>query len=222
MSLLQAGLRCGIVGPIVWLTVLGAAMLARPEFSPVTDYISELGEAGSTTEFLVRYAGFELTGLLYIACAAAAAALLRESPWSLVPALLIAVEGVGRIGAGVFPCDVGCESASATQVLHRLFATVGFCSGVLAALAWGVAARRHDWLRRSATWSTGAGLLTTGLLLSMTWTANPYPFPGLYEHLATVVLSVWLLTLAVWLGRRARAIAATSHKPVSRSATALR
>src|SRR5687768_3367948 len=169
MTFLRAGLCCGIVSPLVWLAILGTAMLMRPGFSPVTDYISELGEAGSTTEFFVRYAGFEFTGLLYVFFAIAAAVVVlndagaaRVRPrsrsahalWSIVPALLIALDGVGRIGAGVYPCDQGCESVSATQGLHRLFATVGFCSGVLAALAWGVAARRHDWLRGFANAST--------------------------------------------------------------------
>jgi hypothetical membrane protein len=203
MSLLRAGLRCGIVSPILWLAVLGTAMLARPAFSPVTDFISELGEAGSTTELFVRYAGFEFTGLLYVVFAIAAATFVRGGVWPVIAALLIALDGVGRIGAGVYPCDPGCESVSATQELHRLFATVGFCSGVLAALAWGAVARRHAWLRGFANVSTGAGLLTTALLLLMTWSANPYPLTGLYEHLATVVISVWTLLLAVRLVRRA-------------------
>jgi hypothetical membrane protein len=202
-TLLRAGLRCGIVSPLVWLGVLGFAMLVRPEFSPVADYISELGEVGSTTERVVRYAGFEFTGLLYVVFAIAAATLMRGGLWSILASFLVALDGIGRIGAGVYPCDLGCESVSATQELHRLFATVGFCSGVLAALAWGVVARRHAWLRGFANASTGAGLLTTALLLLMTWDANPFPFTGLYEHLATVVLSVWTLALAVRLVGRA-------------------
>jgi hypothetical membrane protein len=238
MRLLRAGLRCGIVSPVVWLAVLGAAMLARPGFSPVTDYISELGEAGSTTELFVRYAGFEFTGLLYIVFAIAAAVLLlndagaaalvgpqsrpTHSLWAVIAALLIALDGIGRIGAGVYPCDLGCQSVSATQELHRLFATVGFCSGVLAALAWGVVARRHAWLRSFANVSTGAGLLTTALLLLMTWGANPYPLAGLYEHLATVVISVWTLALAIRLVRRATETADATRPAVSKSAARVR
>jgi hypothetical membrane protein len=263
----MSGLRCGIISPILWLAVLGAAMLARPGFSPITDYISELGEAGSTTEFFVRYAGFELTGLLYVVFAIAAGVLLlndagaahpppqsrptgdagaahapaRSQPtddagaaavpaqsratrglWTVIAALLVALDGVGRFGAGVYPCDLGCESVSTTQALHRLFATVGFCSGVLAALAWGVVARRHPWLRGFANASTGAGLLTTALLLLMTWGANPYPLTGLYEHLATVVISVWTLALAVRLVRRVAETADATRQAVSRSAARVR
>jgi hypothetical membrane protein len=249
---LRAGLRCGIVSPIVWLAVLGAAMLARPGFSPVTDFISELGEAGSTTELFVRYAGFEFTGLLYVVFAIAAAVLLLEdagaalaspqsrptrdagaapaSPQSrpasallsVIAALLVALDGVGRFGAGVYPCDLGCESVSTNQQLHRLFATIGFCSGVLAALAWGVVARRHAWLRGFANTSTAAGLLATVLLLLMTWRANPYPLTGLYEHLATVVISVWTLALAVRLVRRAVDTADTTRQVVSRAESRVR
>ncbi|MGD0960412.1 MAG: hypothetical protein ABSB19_11450 [Methylomonas sp.] len=47
----------------------------------------------------------------------------------------IAIDGMGRIGACVFPCDPGCNGLSPSQDLHRLFAAIGFVSGSLAAIA---------------------------------------------------------------------------------------
>ena len=42
----------------------------RPEYSHFSQYISELGERGSSTELIMRYAAFVPTGLMHIAFAA--------------------------------------------------------------------------------------------------------------------------------------------------------
>jgi hypothetical protein len=72
----------------------------RPDFSLMTDYISELGERGSSTELIVNYAAFILTGALYVGFAAALgvtfagrwgcalAAALMSSERSALPGLL--------------------------------------------------------------------------------------------------------------------------------------
>jgi hypothetical protein len=103
------------------------------------------------------------------------------------------------MGAGVFPCDLHCDGVSSSQHLHHLFATIGFCSGLLAAIVWGVTVRRHAWLRNLSWYSIGSGLLAMIFLLLMTWSANPVRTPGLFEHLATAILSVWLMVFATRL-----------------------
>jgi hypothetical protein len=117
-------------------------------------------------------------------------------------AAFVALDGVGRMGAGVYPCEPGCESVSRGQELHRLFATIGFVSGILAALAAGLLYRR---------WVDGLlGLATTVFLLLMTWEENPIHAEGLWERLATGALSVWLLLFALWVMRGSRGLSVGS------------
>src|SRR2546430_15633492 len=59
---------------------------SRPEFSHITHYISELGERGSSTEFLMRYGAFGFTGLLYVCFAAALLATFRDGWYSTLAA----------------------------------------------------------------------------------------------------------------------------------------
>ena len=195
MRLRTYGLYCGVLGPIVWLALIAAAGALRPDFSHVTGYISELGERGSATELLIRYGAFGFTGFLYLCFAAALLATLRKSWLEMTAALLIALNGVGRIGAGVFPCEPGCLHLSPGPDLHRLFATIGFGSGVLAAILWGLLLRRRTRLRSLASFSVASGVVALGSLLIMSAAAVGAPH-GLFEHLATVVLSVWLLVFA--------------------------
>jgi hypothetical membrane protein len=181
----RLALRIGIAAPLLWLALIAWGDLYRPDIDAVTDYISELGERGSSTAGIFRGAGFLFTGFLYVVLAAALP-IVRRRRWRVaVVALFLAFDGIGRMGAGVYPCDPGCDGVSRDQELHGLFATVGFSSGVLAALAAGVLFRRRiDIL---------LGLAAAGFLLLLTWEDNPIPAIGLWERLATAALSVWLM-----------------------------
>ena len=201
MSLRRLGIMCGILGPLLWLSLIGMAGAMRPEFSHITHYISELGERGSSTEFLMRYGAFAFTGLLYVCFAAALLATFRDGWYSTLAAGLIGLDGLGRIGAGVFACDPGCGGLSSNQELHHLFATLGFSSGILAAIAWGFTFHRRGWPPPLTWYSVGTGILALIFLLIMSWSRNSLNAPGLFEHLATGVLSLWLLVFAASLTR---------------------
>jgi len=193
------GIFSGIAAPVIWLSLIGLAGAMRPEFNHSYQYISELGERGSITEIPMRYIGFGFAGLLYVCFALAVPATLREGWRSALLSTLIGLDGIGRIGAGVFASDPGCDGLSSSQELHRLFAMTGFSAAILATLVCGVVFRRHAWLGMLSVYSIGSGLLATSLLLLMTWEANPIQTPGLFEHWATGVLSIWTLVLAARL-----------------------
>ncbi|MBD9358889.1 DUF998 domain-containing protein [Methylomonas albis] len=201
MNLRRFGIYCGIAAPLIWLSLISLAGAMRPEFSHSYQYISELGERGSSTEIPMRYIGFEFAGVLYVCFATALPASLREGWRSALVAVFIGLDGLGRVGAGVFACDPGCDGLSSSQELHRLFATTGFSSAILAAIACGIVFRGHAWLGILSVYSIGSGILAAIFLLLMTWDTNPIQTPGLFEHLATGVLSLWLLVFAARLSR---------------------
>ena len=204
MSLRKLGLYCGIVSPILWLALIATAGALRSGFSHFTQYISELGERGSATEALMNYGAFGFTGFLYLCFAAAVLATFQDGWLRRAAAILIGVDGIGRMGAGVFPCDPGCVQVSLGPNLHRLFATIGFGAGVSAALLWGFVLRRVPPLRSLSSFSVGSGVVALVFLLLMSGTRNPALPKGVFEHVATVVLSVWLLVFAsrlVWVGK---------------------
>jgi hypothetical membrane protein len=202
MPLRRFGFYCGIISPILWLALIATAGALRPDFSHVTNYISELAERGSATEALMRYGAFGVTGFLYVGFAAAVLATFRVGWLQRTAALLIAVEGIGRMGAGLFPCDPGCVHISPGPNFHTLFATIGFCSGIVAAFLWAALARDIAPLRCISSLSVGSGAVAVVSLLLMSWASHLGLPPGLFEHAATTVLSVWLLVFAsrlVWV-----------------------
>ena len=199
MHLQKLGILFGILAPLLWLSMIGVAGAMRPGFSHITQYISELAERGSSTEFLMRYVAFEFTGLLYLFFAATLWATFKNNRYTKIAISCIALDGIGRIGAGIFPCVPGCNGLSLSQDLHHLFATIGFVSGALAAITWGCAFWQMG-AHKILTWySIGMGALALIFLLLLTWNQNPIKAPGLFEHLATGILSLWLLGFAVYL-----------------------
>jgi hypothetical membrane protein len=191
------GLYCGIVSPILWLGLIAFAGAQHPDYSHVTQYISELAERGSSTETLMRYLAFGFTGFLYLGFAA-------TFPHQIIPgviAFFIVLDGIGRMGAGVFPCDPGCDGITSTQDIHYIFASIGFSSGIMAALCCGFLGSKLAPIRSFRWFSVTAGLLALVSLLLMSWAANPVNAPGLFEHFATGILSIWLLIISAQLIR---------------------
>src|SRR2546421_10863812 len=82
MSLRRLGIVCGILGPLLWLSLIGTAGAMRPAFSHITHYITELWERGRSPEFLMGCAAFGFTGLPYVAFAAAVLATFRGGWYS--------------------------------------------------------------------------------------------------------------------------------------------
>ena len=162
-TMVRAGLYCGVIAPLLWGAVIVAAGELRPGFDHVAQYISELGARGSANADFMRYAGFVASGLLHLAYAAAFYGAVRQRTarrhLALIVAILIALNGLGRIGAGFFACAPGCGSPEfPEQRLHNLSATVAFLAIATAALLGSVLFRHAGRLGTLGLYSLATGI----------------------------------------------------------------
>jgi hypothetical membrane protein len=203
VTLYKVGNLCGILAPLLWASAIVFCGSLRPEYSHFTQYISELGERGSSTEFIMRYAGFLPTGLMHMAFAAFLYVAFRGSRLAVIAAMLLAINGLARIGAGLFPCEPGCvgPALSLSQQLHSLSARIGFFALIGAAVTWGIFLRGYRSLRGLSLYSVGCGIVGLVFLLLMAWSAELKAGTGLYERLSSGVLSLWVLVFAARLWR---------------------
>lgn len=200
-SMIGAGLFCGLLAPLLWAAAIVLAGELRPGFDHLNQYISELGERGSSTEIFMRFGGFVASGLLIVGYAAAfhaTLARLTDRPrLTLLVAALVALDGIGRIGAGIFSCEPGCAApAVLSQRLHGLSATIAFLALAAAALLGTVLFRRDRRLRPLSAYSLAsgsAGLIFLGL---MSASEAMHVHTGLYERLASGVLTLWVFVTA--------------------------
>lgn len=205
MTLRRIALLCGVLAPPLWAASIAFCGALRPGFSHAAQYISELGERGSSTELLMRYTGFAPTGLMHVAFAAFLAAMFRGR-LAAAAAALLGANGLARLGAGFFSCEPGCaQAASLAAQLHGLFATVGFVALLLSVFFWGFEFRRRD-LRGLAAYSAASGVLGLAFLALMVWNPEPGGWRGLHERLASGTLSLWIFAFAlrVWNGTAVR------------------
>lgn len=191
-----------MLAPLLWAAVIVIAGELRPGFDHVGQYISELGERGSSNADFMRYGGFVASGLLHIAYAAAFYAALCERTerrhLALIVAALVALNGLGRIGAGLFACAPGCAAPEdPVQRLHSLSATVAFLAIAAAALLGGILFRHAHGLQSLRFYSLATGV--AGLLFLGLMSAGEVGLVGLYERLASGVLSLWVLVTALRL-----------------------
>jgi hypothetical membrane protein len=192
-----------MLAPVLWACVIIVCGSLRPEYSHFTQYISELGERGSSTEAIMRYAGFVPTGLMHVAFAASLYVAFRGGWFAGIAATLLAINGLARIGAGVFPCEPGCAGPKLllSQQLHSLSAGLGFFALIGATVMWGIFLRRYRSLRGLSLFSVGCGICGLVFLLLMVWSAESRAGTGLYERLSSGVLSAWVLVFAARLWR---------------------
>lgn len=203
-NLVRGGLLCGVVAPLLWVAVIVIAGELRPDFDPVRQYISELGERGSRTEVFMRYAGFVATGLMHVLYAmafyATVSRISAQVRLTLLLAMLIGLNGIGRIGAGIFACEPGCVAPEVlVQRLHSLSATLAFFSIASAAVFGAILFRSDHRLRPLSAYSLASGCAGLIFLWLMSSSVATHAFTGLYERLASGVLTLWVFVTALWL-----------------------
>lgn len=186
----------GIAAPVVWAGAVIYGGASRPGYNPVTQFVSELAERGSPAELLMRITGFGLPGLLVLIFAALL--VVRSAGW-LVAGLLI-IHGVGRITAGVFPCDAGCPviSTSTSQAVHNAAAILNGLTLLAAALACSY----RSWKlgrNRLALYSLVSAIGGTMFLVLMVLDRTTRNHVGLFQRLSFGIMHLWLAVFAASL-----------------------
>jgi hypothetical protein len=194
---------CGMTAPLLWGLVIAYSASLQHEYSHYSQFVSELGERGSSTESIVRYAGFIVTGAMHVAYSIFLYATFRTQRLAVFAATLIGLNGLAHACAGVFSCDPGCSPAdpSPSQTLHCVFATIGYFSFVGAAVIWGVVFRRYQSLRDLSVFSIVAGIAGLVFFVLMAYSIDLRAGTGMYQRLSSGVLLLWLLLFAARLWR---------------------
>lgn len=193
----------GIAGPVLFALVVAVCGALRPEYDPLTRFMSELGETGGAYAPLMNYAGFMLSATLIMGFAISLPARFDTSLSTRLGTVLIAAFAAGMFAAGVFSCDTGCtpEVPTSAQRLHDLASTLAFPSLILATLVWGLHLRRDPAWRRFGLYSLGTGGLCVVLLFAMVASVETRTGTGLLQRLLLGALFLWMALLATRLLR---------------------
>jgi hypothetical protein len=181
-----------------------AGAVARPDYSHVAQFISELGETGAVHGPWISGAGFAPTGLLvllFLGLARPAFPISRRSHWGVAA---FACVGLGYVVGAIARCDVGCPATgSVSQSLHNQFGVlqyVGAAAGLV--LLKGTFERSERWRRLAPACTACAALVATGFVALLV--PDLAPIRGLSQRVAEVGIFLWIAVVSLELARTNR------------------
>jgi hypothetical membrane protein len=197
MNRLTAMLGIAYVAVMAGVIVIGP--LGYPGYNSLSQHISEMGATGAPHGPLIS-ALFIATSVLLIAFWLLG---LKALPFSALRAaglILLAVNGAGLLGAGVYPCDFQCARSdpSVAQQLHDLFGGLGYLSGVLGLFLLAPGLRGLDgWARLFPLIMTCAVVAA----LSLPLIAPDFPWHGAAQRVleAAFMIAVLAVAMRLWI-----------------------
>lgn len=197
MNRLTAMLGIAYVAVMAGVIVIGP--FGYPGYDSLRQHISEMGATGAPHGPTIS-ALFVASSVMMIAFWLLLLKPLPFSPLRAAGLLLLAVNGAGLLGAGVYPCDFECARTdpSVAQQLHDLFGGVGYLSGVLGLFALALGLRGPEgWARLFPL------VLTCAIVaaLSLPMIAPEFPWHGGAQRVLETAFMIVILALSMRLWR---------------------
>jgi hypothetical protein len=135
-------------------------------------------------------------GALTVAFALAMYRRYRPGTALAVSSSLVALAGMSRLIAGIFPCDPGCslEAMSSSARIHAAAGLSAFVSGMVAPFLFAVAMRTERVRLFWPSLALGAGALVAFALGSQQGANSPYI--GAFQRLHLAFFHAWVLVVA--------------------------
>ena len=185
----RAALACGVAGPVAFVGAwVAGGLLRAPEYSPVSQAISQLARSGTSTRPLMT-SGFVAFGVLVPVYATALGRALG-SPGARAAAT---VSGLATLAVAALP--LSRQGGQGVDTWHAVAAGTGYAAQVLAPLLGG---RR---LRTSAGRLASYAVSATALVCLVGSVALP-DLTGLLQRTGLTAVDVWFVALAGHLLRR--------------------
>jgi hypothetical membrane protein len=187
----------GIAALIVHAIAVVISGSIYPGYSHASQFISELGATGAPAPSILNFGGLVPAGALTIAFALALNWCYRQGKALALSSAFVAMAGLSRMVAGIFPCDPGCslENMSISGKIHSAAGFTAFISGMLAPLIFASVIRRK---RHSLFWSSL--LLACGMIVFFAIGAQQgpgTPYIGVWQRMNLICFYAWIVIVAV-------------------------
>ena len=196
LPLVSAAASLGIVALLALLA--GAAV---PNYSHLSQFISELGARDAPYEWPVRIFGFLPAGFLLLMFCFLAHSALPRSRRTSIALLGFAIYAAGYLVAAAFPCDFGCRPRhpSTSQIIHN----IGGLAGYLIAPAF-----LFTLARQALAWPAARAVVLSGYvasamaLIGLTMLDPSSPIAGLGQRLLEGAVLTWAVVCGHYISRR--------------------
>ena len=188
---------CGIIAPIIFIIILMIASLLRPDYSHLTNFVSELGAVGALYAIIQRI-NFVLTGILIVAFTFGLHRGISDGKGSIIGPLLVAIFGLSAVMSGIFSTDT-IQPGSFSDIIHSMSSAIG---SVAAIIAFFIISER---LEKDILWkpyrSFSIVIAIVAIIGSVVGVGilGAIGIPGLGQRLFLAVLFLWIEVMAIRL-----------------------
>lgn len=132
---------CGIVAPVMIISLILSLGYLQPRYSQVRNIMNELGAEGAPYAFLFNYFGLIPAGLLLSIFSIAVYRWFGTDLLAAISAVCLFISGIALSLVGLFPCALpGCPMVEASFVLnlHFLAALIAVIGLTMAVMSFGL------------------------------------------------------------------------------------
>jgi hypothetical membrane protein len=173
------------------------AGLLRPDYSHVTNYVSELGGVGAPNAIIQR-TNFILVGILIIAFSFGLHRGISDGKRSIVGPLLIAIFGFSAVMSGIFSTDP-IQPGSFSDIMHSLASAIGSTAAIVGFFVISVRLEQDPLWTRYRNFSIIMAVVAILVSLVAGGILGVLGAPGLSQRLYMAVLFLWIEVMAIRL-----------------------
>ncbi|PHS28679.1 MAG: hypothetical protein COA84_00350 [Robiginitomaculum sp.] len=166
-------------------------------YSPIGNYLSELGAIGAPHAMLINYGSFLPIGLAVIILVFALYQKFSNFPMARLGILFLLGIAIGYLGAFFFHCDAGCpEQGTGRQALHNLGGLIEYTGAITGLLLIYFATRKQ-----ASRAFANATLFTVSMVILgfvMMLSLEMSEWKGAWQRLAEYMLVAWFVYAVFW------------------------
>lgn len=186
---------------LLWLsfTVILAGN-SYPDYSHVSQFMSELGATGSPDGDLVNYFGFIPTELFILLFLLALLKVMHKSKLLVLGVACIAVYALSLIAAAFYPCDFQCRPVdpSFSHDMHMLFGAIAYLAGIVGVAILAIDSK--NWCEPKVPLVSGFLIAACAFALMLNLDAE-LPYVGLVQRCMEILVYAWFCVYAFYVTR---------------------
>ena len=190
---------CGIIEPIIFAIIVMIAGLLRPDYSHLTDFVSELGAVGAPNAIIQRI-NFVLVGILIVAFTFGLHRGIGEGKDSIIGPLLIAIFGLSAVVSGIFSTDP-IQPGSFSDIMHSISSAIGSMATIFGFFIISTRLEQNILWRRYQYFSIVIAFVAILVSVVGGGLLGVLGAPGLAQRLFMAVLFLWIEVMAIRLFR---------------------
>jgi hypothetical protein len=197
-------LACGLSAPILYVITVIAGAALRPDYSHITNAISELLSNGAPNKVLLDLI-FNIYGALLLLFAVGGYLALKEAPHICRAAMVVFIAiQIFSFSWGFFPMDASGAPATFAGVIHNTIGGIVAFSAIMMPLMMGFGMRRVGGSQAYAAFAlTASAIIFCSGLLGIILAGQGIPVFGLFERITIGSYEIWIFVTATKLLKQA-------------------